>query len=367
MSNILVYGANGYTGELIAREAVRRGLRPILAGRNAVAVGRLAAELNCPSRSFALGSIQATAQHLADVRVALNCAGPFLATAGPLIEMCLASQVHYLDITGEIDVIEAAAQMHERAVAAEIAIIPAVGFDVVPSDCLAAMLAAALPSASHLQLAFTLGSISRGTARTILQMLPQGGRARIDGEIRHVPLAWKTLEIPFPAGKQCSATIPWGDVSSAYYSTGIPNIEVYVTMPERQIRQLRQWQLLFPLLKFGPLRRMLERAIESCVSNPSAGQRERAKTIVWGRVSDATGRSVVATLLVPSAYKLTALAATAAVERVLIGKVANGFSTPSRAFGKEFILEIPGTELIWDKQQWSPQPADSDKPSRQQN
>ena len=346
MSNILIYGVtNGYTGELIVREAVRRGLRPILAGRNPKAIGPLATELDCPSRCFALGSTQETAQHLADLGVLLNCAGPFSATAGPLIESCLAARVNYLDITGEIDVIEAAARYHERAVAAEIAIIPAIGFDVAPSDCLAAMLAAALPSASHLQLAVTMGAICRGTAGTILQMFSQGGRARIDGEIRHVPLAWKTLEIPFPAGKRWAASIPWGDVASAYHSTGIPNIEAYVAMPERQIRRLRRWRWLFPLLKFGPLRRMLERAIESRITNPSAGQRERAKAIVWGSVSDATGRSVAATLVVPSAYKLTALTATAASERVLAGNVATGFSTPSLAFGKDVILAIPGTEL----------------------
>jgi short subunit dehydrogenase-like uncharacterized protein len=344
----LIYGASGYTGELIAREAVRRGMQPILAGRSPEAIGRLAADLNCPSQSFALESANQTAAHLAGVRVVLNCAGPFSATAGPMIEACLAAKVNYLDITGEIDVIEATARLHERAVAAGIAIMPAVGFDVVPSDCLAAMLAAALPSATHLQLAFTGGRISRGTAKTLLEILPQGGRVRIDGQIARVPIAWKTLEVPFPKRKRWTVTVPWGDVSSAFHSTGIPNIEVYVAMPLAQIRRMRRMKWLLPLLKLAPVRWLVRRMIESRITGPSAAEREGQHSSLWGRASDTTGRAVGATLVVPSGYTLTALTALASAECVLAGNAPTGFSTPSRAFGKEFILSIPGTELEWN-------------------
>jgi short subunit dehydrogenase-like uncharacterized protein len=352
MNDFLIYGANGYTGGLIAREAVRRGLRPILAGRNAEAINRLAAELNCPSRSFALGTSDASTPHLAGARVVLNCAGPFIATAEPLIEACLAAKVHYLDITGEIDVIERAARLHERAGAAGITVIPSVGFDVVPSDCLAATLAAALPGANLLQLAFTAGAISRGTAKTMLETFPQGGLSRIDEQIRRVPIAWKTLEVPFPEGKRSVVSIPWGDVASAYYSTGIPNIETYVAMPRRRIRWLRQLRWLFPLLKLGPLRWWLEHIIESRVEDPSAEKREQSRASLWGRVSDAAGRSIEATLTTPSAYKLTVLTALASIERVLADQAPAGFSTPSRAFGKDFVLSIPGTELRMDDVAW---------------
>jgi short subunit dehydrogenase-like uncharacterized protein len=347
---LLIYGANGYTGELIAREAVRRGMQPILAGRDSDAIGRLAAELNCPSRSFALASSTAIERELAGVRVVLNCAGPFSATAGPMIEACLVAKANYLDITGEIDVIEAAARLHERAVVAGVAIIPAVGFDVVPSDCLAAMLAAALPSATHLQLAFTGGRISRGTAKTLLEILPQGGRVRIDGQIRRVPVAWNTLEVPFPKRKRSAVTVPWGDVASAFHSTGIPNIEVYVAMPLAQIRRMRRMKWLLPLLKLAPFRWLAQRMIESRITGPSAAEREQQQSSIWGRASDLTGRVVGATLVVPSGYTLTALTALASFERVLDGKAPTGFSTPSRAFGKEFILSIPGTELKWNDQ-----------------
>jgi short subunit dehydrogenase-like uncharacterized protein len=94
MSDFLIYGASGYAGGLIAREAARRSMRLIVAGRNGELIGRLAAELNCPARAFALGPSNATAPHLAGVRAVLNCAGPFAETAAPMIEACLAARVH---------------------------------------------------------------------------------------------------------------------------------------------------------------------------------------------------------------------------------------------------------------------------------
>ncbi len=345
MSDLLIYGANGYAGQLIAREAARRGLQPILAGRHAEAIRPLAAELNCRWRVFELRASDATAIHLEDVQAVLNCAGPFVDTAVPMIESCLAAKVHYLDITGEIDVIERAAKYHERAVATEISVISAVGFDVVPSDCLAAMLAAALPQANRLQLAFTAGAVSRGTAKTTIETIAHGGRARIDGRIRWVPIAWKTIEVPFPDGKQTAVSIPWGDVASAYYSTGIANVETYVSLSADRIRWLKRARWLFPLLRIRPLRRWLEHLVESRIEGPSATDREQSPATLWGRVTDDGNRSIEATLIVPSGYKLTVLTALASVERVLAGRVSPGFRTPSQAFGKTFILSIPGTEL----------------------
>src|SRR6266516_7689334 len=97
----MIYGANGYTGELIAREAVRRGHRPILAGRSAEKIEPLARELGCAWRAFPLDEPQ-----LREASLVLHCAGPFINTAMPMVRACLASGAHYLDITGEIEVFE---------------------------------------------------------------------------------------------------------------------------------------------------------------------------------------------------------------------------------------------------------------------
>jgi short subunit dehydrogenase-like uncharacterized protein len=345
-SDWLLYGANGYTGRLIAEEAVRRGMRPTLAGRDERKIKELAEKLDCPSRVFPLDDPDRIASYLAGHRAVLHCAGPFSATAAPMMEACLAAGVHYLDITGEISVIEAAAALGDRAVRAGVTLLPAAGFDVVPSDCLAAMLAARLPGATHLQLAFTgTGSVSPGTARTMLEALPGGGRARIDGRITWVPAGWKSLEIPFRDGPRQAVTVPWGDVASAFYSTGIPNIEVYLAVSPRQVRWLRRLRRLLPLVRLPLPQGLLRWGVRRFIAGPSAEERRTGRGSFWGRVSDAQGRSVEATLITPSGYELTVWTALACLEKVLAGAAPPGFTTPSKAFGPEFILTVPGTDV----------------------
>jgi len=343
----MIYGANGYTGRRIAEEAVRRGSKPILAGRNADAIGKLAAELDCPSRVFGLDDVGKVAEQLADVEAVLHCAGPFSATAEPMMDACLAAGTHYLDITGEIRAIEAGATRHERAVAAGVVMIPAVGFDVVPSDCLAAMLARRLPDATQLILAFTgTGKVSPGTARTMLEGMHEGGRARIDGRITRVPTAWKTMEVPFREGTRPAVTIPWGDVASAWHSTGIPNVEVYLAMSPGQIRWLRWTRPLVPALRLLPPS-LVRTTIRRFLTGASSGKQAGSRSSFWGRVADAQGNSAQATLQTLEGYRLTVLTALASLERVLAGEALPGFSTPSGAFGAEFILSFPESDLRW--------------------
>ncbi|MFH1264937.1 MAG: saccharopine dehydrogenase NADP-binding domain-containing protein [Planctomycetota bacterium] len=349
-SQWMLYGANGYTGRLIAEEAVRREMKPVLAGRSAEAIRSVAAELDCPSRVFGLGDVASISAQLAGVKAVLHCAGPFSATAEPMIEACLAAGVHYLDVTGEIPVIEAAAAKHGRALEAGVTIIPAVGFDVVPSDCLAAMLARRVPEATHLILAFAgAGRVSPGTAKTMLEGLPQGGRVRVDGRITKVPTAWKTMKVPFRDGTRSAVTIPWGDVASAWHSTGIPNIEVYLAMPPGQIRALRLARPMLPLLRLPLPQSLLRAGLRRFLADPSAGKKGDAhRGSFWGRVQDAKGNFAEATLQTPDAYRLTALTALASLEKVLAQEAPPGFSTPSQAFGPEFILTIPDTDLRWE-------------------
>jgi short subunit dehydrogenase-like uncharacterized protein len=345
----MIYGATGYSGKLIARHAVERGMRPVVAGRSREAVLKLAAELGCPSAVFDLRDIGQVAGELRGFRSVLNCAGPFSHTAHTIIEACLKAGADYLDITGEIDVIELGAKNSERAKQAGVALIPAVGYDVVPSDCLAAMLAEKLPGGRQLQLAFrALGGLSPGTSKTMLESMPTGGRARIDGAIRKVPTAWKSMEIPFRSGMFSAMTIPWGDVASAFYSTGIPNIEVYVSTPPKQIAQMRRMRSLLPLAGLWPIRALAARWIERNVKGPSDEERATARSSLWGRVTDEHGKSVSATLETLSGYHLTTLTAVASLERALAGQVPRGFSTASQAFGREYILSFPETDLRWE-------------------
>lgn len=344
----MLYGAYGFTGQRIAREAVRRGMRPILAGRRAAKLEPLAGSLGCPVTVFPLDDAAQIASKLAGCRLVLHSAGPFSATSQPMLDACLRAGVHYLDITGEVEVIEAAATRHEEAVASKIAVIPAIGFDVVPTDCLAAMLAQRLPGATYLRLAFGgVGPPSPGTTNTMIERLRGGCLIRRDGRIERVPLAWKTLDVPFREGLQPAATIPWGDVATAWHSTGIPNVEVYMAMPRAQIYGIRLLRSLFPVLALPGAKRLIRPILRRMVGRRT-GQSE-GRSSFWGGVSDSKQTAVEATLTGPDAYRLTVLTALATVEKVLAGQAPAGFSTPSKAFGPEFILGIPDVELQWTK------------------
>ncbi|HTQ81054.1 MAG TPA: saccharopine dehydrogenase NADP-binding domain-containing protein [Thermoanaerobaculia bacterium] len=348
MADWLIYGANGYTGELAAREAVAQGLRPILAGRNGGAVSNLARELDLPSRVFPLEDPAAVRAGLVGVAAVLHCAGPFLHTSPIMVNACLATGAHYLDITGEMTVFESilSAKKADAATRAAIALLPGVGFDVVPSDCLATRLALALPGAISLTLAFAAdgGSFSRGTARTMIENLPHVGAVRRNGKIVEVAAAHDAREIDFGGrlGKRWTMTIPWGDVSTAYHSTGIPNIQVFTGTPLAQIRRLRRLRPLIPLTGLSPIKRYLLKRVDKKVAGPGPEARAKARTYLWGEVVDGSGATATATLETPEAYYFTAVSALAAVREVLAGTVAPGAWTPSRAFGPDFVTRLPG-------------------------
>lgn len=342
----LIYGVTGYTGALVAREAARRGLRPVLAGRNAAAVLALATELGCESRAFALDDAAAVRDGLAGVRAVLHCAGPFARTSRPMVDACLALGVSYLDITGELGVFERLLRLGDRARAAGVVLLPGVGFDVVPSDCLAATLAAALPGATHLDLAFWShgGSWSKGTLQTAIESLPAAGAIRRDGVIVPVGLAHATIELDFPFGRRRLMTIPWGDVSTAFHTTGIPNIRVFGAGPRRPER-LKLVQPLLPLLALKPIKRALQARVRRTVDGPSAEARATARVFLWGRVRDAAGNARVARLETPEAYAFTATTAVESLVRVVDGGVQPGAWTPARAFGAGYAAAFPGVVL----------------------
>jgi short subunit dehydrogenase-like uncharacterized protein len=342
----LIYGANGYTGILMAREAVKRGLRPILAGRNKEAVSALAAELGLESRVFSLDDAQATLRDIDGCKLVLHCAGPFSATSQPMIEACLASGAHYLDITGEISVFKNAHLQSDNALRADIVLIPGVGFDVVPSDCLASCLVEALPAATRLVLAFEAGGgPSPGTARTSLEGLVQGGCVRQDGKLIEVPLAWKSRTIPFAHAERQAMTIPWGDVYTAFISTGIPDIEVYMAVPPATISKMRRMRWFKPLLALGFVQSFMTKQVMKRVRGPSDATRERTRSELWGEVTSADGRTISATMTTPNGYDLTVTAGLGITQYLLENDVEGGYYTPSLLMGSAYAASLPDVEM----------------------
>ncbi|WP_335999747.1 saccharopine dehydrogenase family protein [Halorientalis halophila] len=345
MSELLLYGSYGYTGELIAEVATERGLDPTLAGRDERELTEQAAELNCEMAAFDLDDVDAVADRLADYDVVLNCAGPFVRTYEPMVEAALEAGTHYLDITGEIDVFEGVAGYDDRATEADVMLMSGVGFDVVPTDCLAAHLAERLPDATHLALAFKgLADISPGTMKTMLNYAGDGGYVRRDGLLESVPTAYRTRRIDFGSGERSAVTIPWGDVVTGYHTTGIPNIEVYMAAPEPAIWAMRGSRPLAPLLDVGPVKSTLQGLVDAAVSGPGERTRERGRGYVWGEVTDADGNRAVSRLETPETYKLTVESSLEIAERVLDGDAPAGYQTPAGAYGADLVLEIPGVE-----------------------
>lgn len=345
----MIYGATGYTGELAAREAVARGLRPVLAGRNDATVGALARELGLEHRSFGLDDQSALLRGIEGMAAVLHCAGPFVRTSRAMVAACLTVRAHYLDITGEIAVFEKVLARGKEAQEAGVALLPGVGFDVVPSDCLAARLAEALPDATELVLAFASdrGTVSRGTLKTMIESLPHAGAVRRGGKIVPVPVAWDSREIEFGRlGKRWAMTIPWGDVSTAWHSTGIPDIRVYTGTPPGQIRRMRRLAPFLPLAGWKPLKRFLQRRVDRRAPGPSAEVRKTARTYLWGEAKNAAGARVTATLETPEAYQLTAVSAVECARRAAAGEVPAGAWTPSKAFGARFVDSLPGVVAI---------------------
>jgi len=350
---LLVYGAYGYTGRLVAERAVERGLDPVLAGRDGDRLAAVGRELGCETRRFGLpsrgdaGDVVAT--HLADVAAVLNCAGPFDDTADPMVDACLATGTDYLDVTGEIPVFVRLHRRDEAAREAGVTLLPGVGFDVVPTDCTAAHLVDRLPDATHLALGFeTHGGVSPGTARTAVAGLADGGAIRVDGELRVEPVASRARTIDFGTGPREAATVPWGDVATAHWTTGVPNVEVYTPMSARARRLLGVLDRLDPVLDAGPVQRLLGAAIDRFVDGPDAETRTSGAAFVWGEARAVRGGEVVDTavsrLETPETYALTVDTAVESARRVLRGDAEPGYATPAGAFGPDFVLEASGAE-----------------------
>lgn len=342
----LIYGAYGFTGRLVAERAVARGLQPVVAGRDAAKTHALADELGLEARVFTVDDPGALRAGLRGMHLVLNVAGPFSKTWRPVLEACLDGGCGYLDITGEIDVLEEMQGYDGRARSTGVYVVPAAGFDVVPTDCAAALAAARLDAPTRLDLAFHVsGGPSRGTALTALERMGEDSAVRRGGRIEPVALGAVRKTIAFSDRRRAGVAIPWGDLSTAYRSTGIPDIRVFMTLPRGAATLGR---LLGAALALGPVRGLAEWGTRRLVRGPDPDELASGGGRVRAEVRDDAGRSAAVELVTPNPYALTASAAVAAVERVLAGRLRQppGVHTPSRAFGAEFVLELPGVRRV---------------------
>lgn len=341
----LIYGATGYTGKLVARTAKALGMHPLLGGRNEARLKSVAGQHGFDFRAFDLSDTATLESVLNEVDVVLHIAGPFSQTSKPMLDACIRTGTHYLDITGEIDVFEACAACDAAAKTAGVMVLPGVGFDVVPSDCLAAHMKARMPDATELSLSISgLTSMSRGTAKTGVESIGRGTRVRRDGSIIALKVPPRT-NVDFGQGVRPAIGMGWGDVSTAFHSTGILAITVYFeASPELEqmagLSGFKRW-----VASLGFMQRRLKAQVDQMPEGPTDTERRAGHSILIGEAVNAAGDRVVSRLTTPEGYTLTAMTSLEIVRRTLSGEVHPGFQTPSLAYGADFITEFDGCVL----------------------
>ena len=344
-SQWMIYGANGYSAQLAIEKAVKQGKTPILAGRNQAQIVALGKKFNLPVRIFDLSNIDKVAEQLADVSVVSHCAGPFSATAEAMMKACIQARTHYTDITGEGSVFATGQALHEQAKQAGVVLMSGVGFDVIPTDCIANFLHKQLPDATDLVLGFEGKlELSPGTTKTGLESIPQGMMVRRHGKIKSVSRRFEMRTIDFGLGPKISSVLTWGDIDPAYWQTRIPNISVYMPLRGGKLRAylfpLIQWIVSIPFVQ----QRAMERANK--IVGPDAASRANSPTYVWGEAKNASGKTVTATIKVPNGYTVTQDGINITADHLRDYQGEGGCFTPSQLMGHTLTEQLPGASRI---------------------
>ncbi|MGC5170062.1 saccharopine dehydrogenase family protein [Microbacterium sp. DT81.1] len=333
---IVLYGASGYTGSLVAGQLVAAGARPVLAGRRRAALEEVARPLGLEVR---VGGLETPPLEGADIL--LNCAGPFAVTQPPLLRASIARGIHYLDLAGEVDEHLSAAAADPAARTAGSLVMPGIGFGIIPSDGLLASVVSRLPDATYAELSLkTVGTPSRGTTEVVLGSLRRPGVHRRGGILRPRRSGARTTRIDFADGDGPTTvtTNPWrGDLASSV--PGVADLDASMAMPA-PLRALMH-------VPHGSLLRRMARRMPD---GPTEEQRAAGRTAIHVRAENAADRVASAVLLGPDAYTFTAHLAAAAAVRISElsagGLVPSGHRLPSEVFGADFALNTPGVRRV---------------------
>lgn len=345
---LVIYGAYGYTGKLVSELAAQQGRKVLLSGRRKEPLAQLADSLQLPYQTADLEDAASLDALLQQAPVVLHCAGPFSRTARQMAAACLRTGTHYLDITGELAVFEHLFSLDGAARQANILLMPGVGFDVVPTDCVANRLKADLPDATELELAFVTvgGGISHGTLTSTIERLGTSGAERRNGQLVPVRMGKHGRWITFGSKKRFVISIPWGDLFTAWVSTGIPNITTFTGASPKLYPWLRFLPLLNPIFRTSWFRGMLQKRVDAKVYGPTPEQNQKGYAMVYGQVRNASGAQRELRLRVNETYRLTAETALLVAQKITAGQWQAGFRTPAQQYGSGLITEVEGCKWV---------------------
>ena len=340
----IIYGAYGYAGKLVLEEALAQGRRPIIAGRTEAKLKPIAEKQGLMYRAF---GVDDAAANIGGAGTLINCAGPFDVTSEQMMDACLEGGLNYLDRTGEVSVFEAAYARHDAALKAGVILCPGVGFDIVPTDCLAAMLKQQLPDATFLELAFDFGTLpSMGTTVTAIKAIGLGGMIRENGKLKTVGHGYRIRKIPFANSDNWATSVPWGDTFTSQISTGIPNAIVYAALP---LAACWTFKMVNPIRGFlsrpSIQNRLISLAGKFLSDGPDAATRAKHRTRFWGQVTTEDGRKCSGTIMAPSTYVLTADTAVAIALQSENWEGNGGYFTASMLGGADFLTDRPGYKV----------------------
>lgn len=325
MKKLMIYGASGYTGAMIARHAQEAGLQIIVAGRDGEKLAAMALKMDVAFRAFSLDDPDTIDSALEDIDVLINCAGPFMYTAKPLITAAIRQKVHYLDVAAELDSYQFAEIFDDVAVSAGVMLLPGCGGSVAMLGCLAAHAAAEIKNPTRISLALHVtGTMSRGSAVSASENLSTECLLRRNGQLMQRE-STELQNFDFGKGPQACFPVTLPDVITIWKATEIPDIETFVYLSGEG----------FPQGNLADL-----------PDGPTAQEREGSRYQAVAEVMNADGDTLRMLLDTVNGYSFTALAAAEAGRRVLAGECRPGFHTPAGLFGKHFAETIADTRIV---------------------
>ncbi|MFI8964048.1 saccharopine dehydrogenase family protein [Streptomyces sp. NPDC053493] len=233
---VVVYGAYGHTGRFVVAELRARGFVPVLSGRDARKLAAMADGL--PARTASVDDPASLDRALAGAAAVINCAGPFAATAAPVIEAALRAGIPYVDVAAEIEAnVDTFADFGERARAAGAVVLPAMAFYGGLGDLLTTAAAGGWTAADEAHIAYALDSWhpTAGTrASSAVSRARRGARRLVhtDGRLQHRDDAPPTLDWTFPAPVGPRAVIgefTMADVVTVPSHLAVPEVRTYMT------------------------------------------------------------------------------------------------------------------------------------------
>lgn len=351
-SRIMIYGVDSFMGALASRAAMRRGISHVAAGRNiagvaqhAAAVAKEADNALAEPRTFTLGDKARIAAQLDDVGVVVNCSPLEGGGLLSLIDACLATGTHYIDMTSERTQIAAIAAHDEMAKRANVMVMAGAGFDYAAIDAVAERLAQILRGARAVTIAVKRGAPTLPEARRLVAALTAEGETLKNGQFVPARAGERSIEVDFGEGPEKAWLAPWrGEATGMRHRGTYSTMESYEVLPERAARVFAKGRIAMRFFRRGWGVKRLERKLSKGRLSPTSAELKNGRAAVWGEARTPEGIRFCARLETPEAHLWSAEAAVLLARRAVQAAAKPGFQLPFAIAGAALIDEIPGTQ-----------------------